>query len=143
MRSPDPYRVFRFIVEIDGLITAGFSEATGLQADSEVEDVIEGGVNHFVHKVVRVTKYPNVVLKRGLTDMRDLSLWHQEIVEGRVARRTIRVILQDSLGTQKWSWVVSDAYPVKWSVSDLNASGNSIAIESVEFAHHGLTRSPR
>jgi hypothetical protein len=33
-RKKDPYLSFRFLVEIQGLIVGGFSEVSGLQADS-------------------------------------------------------------------------------------------------------------
>ena len=40
----DPYLGFRFLVEIEGLIVGGFSEVSGLQAETEFEEVREGGV---------------------------------------------------------------------------------------------------
>ncbi|HYG80284.1 MAG TPA: phage tail protein [Pyrinomonadaceae bacterium] len=140
MRLPDPYKVFRFLVEINGTLAGGFSEVTGLEVRTEVDEYREGGVNDYVHKIAKETRYPNLTLKRGITDVTDLWEWHQQIVGGDIQRKTISVVLLDSLGEEKWRWVFRDAYPVKWNGTDLNATGNTVAVESVEFAHHGMTK---
>ena len=140
MRLPDPYQVFRFLVEIDGTRAGGFSEVTGLEVRTEVDEQREGGVNNFVHKIAKETRYPNLTLKRGITDRTDLWDWHQRVVLGQIERKTLAVVLLDELRREKWRWTFHDAYPVKWNGTDMNATGNTVAVESVEFAHHGMTK---
>jgi phage tail-like protein len=140
MRLPDPYKVFRFVVEINGTRVAGFSEVTGLERRTEVDDYREGGVNDYVHKIAKESRYPNLTLKRGITDVTDLWDWHQQVISGNVQRKTVSVVLLDSLGLEKWRWIFTDAFPVKWNGSDMNATGNTVAVESVELAHHGMTK---
>ncbi|PHP45458.1 hypothetical protein B6V01_004070, partial [Methanosarcinales archaeon ex4572_44] len=77
----DPYQSFRFLVEIHGLIVGGFSEVSGLQAETETEEIREGGVNDHVHKLPKITKYPNITLKRGITDSDILWRWHRDMSE--------------------------------------------------------------
>lgn len=140
-RRPDPYVGFPFIVEINGGEVAGFSEASGVEAETDVEDRLEGGMNDFVHKLAKHTKYSNISLKRGITAETELWDWYQEIVAGRIERKTISVILMDvKRRTEKWRWVFKDAWPVKWSGSGLNASTSAVFVESVDFAHHGLSK---
>ena len=140
MRAPDPYKVFRFVVEINGIQVGGFSEVAGLEVRTEVEERPEGGVNDYVHKIAKETRYPNLTLKRGITDATGLWDWHQQIVQGDIQRKTVSVILRDAQQQEKWRWVFRDAYPVKWNGTDLNATGNTVAVESVELAHHGMTK---
>ena len=140
MRLPDPYKVFRFAVEINGTRVGGFSEITGLEVRTEVEEQREGGVNDYVHKIAKETRYTNLTLKRGITDKTDLWDWHQQVVLGDVERKTVSVIVLDEIGKEKWRFVFRDAYPVKWNGTDLNASGNTVFVESVELAHHGMTK---
>lgn len=52
----DPYLNFRFLVEIHGLIVGGFSEVSGLQSETDIEEIREGGVNDYVHKLPKITK---------------------------------------------------------------------------------------
>ena len=136
----DPYRSFRFVVEVQGLVVAGFSSIGGLERATTLEDYREGGRNDFVHKLVTLTKYPNLVLKRGLANGTDLWDWHQKVIDGNVERESISVIVQDEKGQEAHRYVFEDAYPTKWNGSDLDASGNSVVVESVELAHHGMRR---
>ena len=139
-RKPDPYAILNFVVEINSITVGGFSEVSGLQAETEYESIREGGVNNYEHKLARITKYPNLTLKRGIFDADELWRWHEEVIDGRVQRNTITLKLKDRLKVDKWSWTFTDAYPVKWSVSDLNATSNTVALETVEFAHNGMKR---
>lgn len=140
MRLPDPYKVFRFVVEINGTRVGGFSEVMGLEVRTEVDEHREGGVNDYVHKHAKETRYTNLTLKRGITDKTDLWDWHQQVVLGDVERKTVSVVVLDATGQEKWRFVFRDAYPVKWNGTDLNASGNTVFVESVELAHHGMTK---
>ncbi|HYJ83084.1 MAG TPA: phage tail protein [Allosphingosinicella sp.] len=139
MARADPYSAFRFVVAIDQVQTGGFAKVKGLQRETKVDSFREGGVNDFEHKLVSLTTYPNLVLERGLVDP-TLWEWHQSVVEGRVKHRTILVTLRDELGADAFGWIVQGAFPVKWGVADFDAASGQIAVESVEFAHHGLLR---
>jgi len=139
-RRQDPYMNFRFIVEIEGLIVAGFSEVSGLTAETEFDEQREGGVNEFVHKLPKLTKYPNLTLKRGLTDSDVLWQWHHNATMGRVQRRTIHLVLLDSEANETWRWSFLQAYPVKWLGPEFKADSSTIALESLEIAHNGFTK---
>ncbi|MCK5056186.1 MAG: phage tail protein [Candidatus Aminicenantes bacterium] len=136
----DPFLSFKFHVEIDDLIVAGFSEVSGLQAEIETEEYKEGGVNDYVHKIPKAAKYANLVLKRGITDSDVLWQWHRDAVTGNIKRKTGRIILYDFQGNEKWRWTFEDAFPVKWSGPDFKADGSTSAVESIELAHHGIKK---
>ena len=140
MRDNDPYDGFRFRVEILGLQVGGFSQVTGLERDVQIEDYREGGLNDYTHKLATVTKYQNLTLKRGLADAIDLWQWHQDVVNGKIERRQINIVLLDSLGNEKWRWVFEKAYPVKWSGAEFNASSSAVFVETVEFVHNGIRK---
>lgn len=136
---------FYFRVELDGSGTAidnQFQEISGLEVEQETTDIKEGGLNDFVHRVPVRIKYNNLVLKRGLAVIdSDLVSWIQERLHpelqltGRVETRDLRVILMDEKRNDIRSWSFTRAYPVKWSVSNLNAQESSIAIETIEFSY--------
>ena len=98
MRDADPYGGFRFRVEILGLQVGGFTEVSGLEREVQVEDFREGGVNDYTHKLATVTKYPNLTLRRGIADAAELWQWHQDVVNGRIQRRQVNVVLIDICG---------------------------------------------
>jgi phage tail-like protein len=140
-REKDPYLSFRFVVEIDGIIVGGFSEVLGLQVEIDTEEYQEGGVNDHVHHLLKAAKYPRLVLKRGITNSDVLWKWQKQIVDGAITketRKTINIVLLDTEKNERWGWRCIDAYPVKWAGPDLNATGNNIAIESLELVHAGI-----
>ncbi|HEX6904117.1 MAG TPA: phage tail protein [Thermoanaerobaculia bacterium] len=136
----DPYTAFNFFVEIESLVVGGFSEVSGLQVETAVEEYQEGGENGFVHKLAGPTRYPNLVLKRGLTFIDTLWIWHQEVTSGKVQRRNGTLYLLDNRRLPAMWWDFKGAYPVKWIGPDLRADSNTIAVETVELVHQGLSR---
>jgi phage tail-like protein len=134
----DPYAGFRFLVEVEGLVVGGFSEVTGLEAEIETEEYREGGVNDYVHNLPKGTKYPAVVLKRGVADSDTLWKWHNKTRDGQIEFHTVHLILLDDQGNHKWDWRFNNACPVKWSVADFKADSSAVAIESLELSHKGI-----
>lgn len=138
LSARNPYMGYRFLVEFEGVTIGGFSDVSGLQAETKVTTFKEGGVNDHIHKIPEGTEHPNLVLKRGITDSRLLWLWHRGVVLGKVIRRNIFVVLLDAQGDERWRWLFINAYPVKWVGPDLKADSAAVGLESVEIAHDGI-----
>lgn len=138
----DPYRSFRFRVEIQGIGIAAFSEATIPDSSTDPIDYREGTDAPFQKKLSGLTKYGNITLKRGLTDGMELYEW-RKIVEqkgAQSARRNMSLILIDEEGNDKARWDVVEAWPLKYDPSDFNAKNNEVLIESLEIVHEGISR---
>jgi phage tail-like protein len=137
----DPYMSFNFLVEIEGLLVGGFSEVTGLQIETEVKDYREGGLNEYIHKLAGPTRYPaNLTLKHGLIDIETLWSWHQDVTQGIIERKNGSIYLLDPKRLPAMWWDFMEAYPVKWSGPDLNAGSGTVAMESVELVHKGISK---
>ena len=136
----DPFLAFNFLVEIQGLVVAGFTEVTGLQVEIEVESYREGGRNEYIHRLAGPALYPsNLVLKRGLTDI-ELWSWHQNAVRGAIERKNGSIVLLDAVGVWLWRWNFVEAYPVKWIGPEFRASAPAVAVETLELVHRGIYR---
>lgn len=136
----DPYMAFNFVVEIEGLLVGGFSECTGLQVETEVEEYAEGGLNEYTHHFRGRTKYPPLVLKHGLSMLDDLWFWQQDVTQGKFQRRNGTIYFLNSMQIPVTWWNFKNAFPVKWIGPELRAETNSVAFESVELVHQGLSR---
>jgi len=136
----DPYLGFRFLVEIQGLIVAGFTDVSGLQAEIETFEYREGGLNNYAHRLPGPVRYQNLVLRRGLTDIDNLWSWHRDVTRGIVRRRNGSVILVGDLGHLLWRWNFRGAYPVRWAGPDLRAESATVAVETLELSHQGLSK---
>jgi phage tail-like protein len=136
----DPYQVFNFLVEIEGILAGGFSECSGLQVETEFIDYREGGQNDFVHRFAGPTKYPPLMLKHGLTQIDGLWSWHQDVVKGKIKRSNGTIYLLDKQRIPVMWWDFKEAIPLKWTGPELRADSNAVAFESVELSHRGLSR---
>ena len=137
----DPYLAFNFHVEIEGLIVGGFSEVSGLQIETVVETYREGGLNEYEHKFGGMSRYPaNLVLKHGMTEIDFMWPWHNSVRQNNIQRRNGTIYLLDTLGERKAAWNFLGAYPVKWTGPELKADSNTVAFESIELVHRGITR---
>lgn len=139
MSRTDPYGSYRFTVEIDSLIVGGFSEVSGLERELETEEYDEGGVDRYTHSFPDRMSYPNLTLKRGMTDSAVFWNWLRGVEYGVVERRDGRILLMDSRGREVWGWSFREAYPVKWTGPELRADESTVAIETVELTHKGLS----
>lgn len=136
----DPYLGFRFLVEIEGLIEAGFSEVSGLQSQIETEAYREGGVNDFVHQLPTGAQYTNLTLKKGVVD-HTLLQWHRNAVHGDIQHKSLRVVILDNQGIEAQAWEVKDAFPVQWQGPELRADQDAVAVEAIELSHQGIEKS--
>lgn len=151
-----PLQAFQFFVTLDPadaylpplqaqlvpLVAAGaFQEVRGLGADLEVTAYPEGGVNDYVHQLPLRHTWQRITLRRGL--VRDSSLWDWYVAglsQSLGARRDGAVLLMTPGGTPAYAWIFRAGLAVKWSGPDLNAMQSTVAIESLEIAHEGLTQ---
>jgi phage tail-like protein len=138
---PDPYANFNFMLEIDGITVAGFSEVTGLNAESTPIEYREGNEALTTRKLPGLLKYSNLTLKRGVTDQKDLFEWVKTVEDGDVRRlKSMSVVLLDEQRNEAARWNLRFAWPTKYTVPDLKANANEIAIETLELCHEGLER---
>jgi phage tail-like protein len=136
----DPYLNYRFLVEIEGLVVGGFTEVSGLQSELAFQDYEEGGQNQFIHRLPGRLKYPNLVLKHGLTDLESLWSWHRDIADGKLKRHNGSIILLNTNFIECWCWSFIGGYPIKWTGPQLNAGSVQVAFESIEIVHQGITK---
>ena len=136
----DPATAFRFTVRFDALPPGGFTDCSGLTMETEVMDYREGGVNTHLWKFATRSKQSNLTLKRGIVN-KSLWNWYQEINLGFMHFRNGTVTVHDPSGDEDLiEFQILLAFPIKWVGPELSASGNNIAVETVEFAHQGLLR---
>lgn len=136
----DPLLALRFEVAIDGLPPAGFSECTGLQAELEVQEYREGGVNTYVHRFPTRMKHPVLTLRRGIVD-RAIWDWYDGILQGNFIRRIGSISVLDPAGADTVArWEFKGAFPSNWKGPELNAGQSNVAVETFELTHEGLTR---
>lgn len=140
MARTDPYKNCRFLVEIDGIVQAGFSDCAGFGSSVEVIEYREGGDAPTVRKLPGKTTYPDITLKWGITDARDLYDWHATAVAGKAERRNGSIILLDDSGAEKVRWNFFAAWPSKYEGPSLSGKGNEVAIDALTLSCERVER---
>jgi phage tail-like protein len=140
----DPYRGFRFRVEISGIQIAAFSEAT--VPDSTVESVQyrEGTDPVYKRSLSGLTSYGKLNLKKGLTDSMDLYNWFQMVsTQGsgaKGAQKNVSLILMEAGGADKARWNVINAWPSRYESSGFNAGSSDVMVETFELTMEYMIR---
>ena len=118
-----------------------FQEVTGLSSEISVEEVREGGLNEYAHKLPTGAKYGNLVLKRGFITDSAVTDWCRDAVENfDFDPVDVNVSLLNEEHEPLAAWEFMGAFPVKWSVSDFKAQENAIVVESLELAYRMFRR---
>jgi phage tail-like protein len=112
-------------------------ECSGLSSETDVIEYREGG-DPFVRKLPGLTRYGRIVLRRGLTDNRELWDWRQTVVTGQIQRRSGVIVLMDDARKEVLRWRFVEGWPAKYEGPVLNGRSSEVAIESIEIEHEGL-----
>src|SRR5688572_6155784 len=128
----DPYGQFNFVIEIDGVVRGGFSEASGLTTDTNVIEYREGQEITTVRKLPGLMKYNNIVLKRGWTKDRSLWDWRKKVIDGKTQRNSGSIVLLDEARNEALRWNFREGWPSKWEGPALNAKTSEVAVETLE-----------
>jgi len=140
-RPQDPFASQNFKLEIQGITVAGFSECTGLNAETNIIEYRNGNDDIFPRKLPGLSKFGNVTLKAGLTTDNSLFTWHKQVMDGNITRQNVSIIvLDESRKTEGARYNLVNAWPSKYIGPDLKANANEIAIEAIEIAHEGMVR---
>jgi phage tail-like protein len=134
----DPYGQFNFLIDIEGVTAGGFTEVSGLNAESDVIEYREGSDPATVRKLPGLLKYGNITLKHGYTD--NTALWdlRKTTENGQTRRFDGAIVLLDEGRQEALRWNFRAGWVSKYEGATLNSTTSEAAIESVEIAHEGL-----
>ena len=137
-----PTPKFSFVIDIAGVATnVRFQEMTGLDIETQPIEFRRGASPNFAAiKMPGIRKFGNVTLKRGIFAKDNKLLdWLGSVKANTAQRSTVTIKLLDESGRPTMTWTLANAWPAKVSGPDLKASGNEVAVESIELAYEGLT----
>jgi phage tail-like protein len=129
----DPFSAFNFLVEIDGVTVAGFSECSGLNTETDVIEYRTGNLDITVKKLPGMKKFGNITLKRGFTDSKELWEWRKTVLDGKTERQSGSVVLLNEAREPALRWTFREAWPRKWEGPAFNAKTNDVAVETLEL----------
>jgi phage tail-like protein len=115
---------------------AMFQEVTGFNAELQTEEVKQGGENRYSQVLPTHAKYTDLVLKRGLIVNSAVVKWCKDAIENLIIMPiTVTVTLLNEKNQPLLTYNLVNAWPRKWSVSDLNAQESRIVLETLELSY--------
>jgi len=135
------YKKFKFVVEIAGVVFAGFQTCGEISVENAKIEHHEGG-SLIPNKSPGKVTVADVELTRGATQDKDLWDWMRQAIElGAIVsedelKRSISIVQQDRAGNEIDRWDLINAWPVKFVASagwDNDADEN--LMESITLAY--------
>jgi len=136
-----PIPAFHFKVSWNNL-DIGFSDVSGLTQEIQPIEYRDGLMSGTTLPLKRpgMRKANNISLKRGIVEKNnDLFIWFNNNGAPNVERRDLLITLLNDEGNPVMVWTVSQAWPSKCEGPGLKATGNEVAVETVELVHEGIS----
>lgn len=129
---------------VEPICSGSFSEASGFEASMEPHSIAEGGRNWGEVKRAGKTTFATLVLKRGMTEDRNLWIWFEGMANGGYAYRlNARVVVlspdqaaDEATGVLRYEF--ANCLPVKIKMADLSSTSSEIGIEEMHLDHEGM-----
>ena len=137
----DPFGSFNFRVEIDGLDCGGFRSVQGLEVSIDAIEYHVGDQRMPMKRAGR-PKVGNIVLEKGYINTDVLWRWCEEVMNGRISRKSGSIVLMTDNGLGECTrYNFFNAWPTKWSGFKLEGKGNEALVETLELAVERIQRS--
>jgi len=135
-----PMPKFYFSVDIDDLTDLSFLEVSGLEVEADNISYRHGNDPSFgTIQMPGVKKSGNLILKKGVFANEDLyQSLISKIALNTYKRMTVVIRLLDKNAEPRITWQINNAFPLKYSSTDMNSESSEAAIESIEFSHQGI-----
>ena len=135
-----PMPKFYFSVDIDDLTDLSFLEISGLEVEADNISYRHGNDPSFgTIQMPGVKKSGNLILKKGVFANEDLyQSLISKIALNTYKRMTVVIRLLDENTEPRITWQINNAFPLKYSSTDMNSESSEAAIESIEFSHQGI-----
>lgn len=132
-----------FALELKKATIGGITEVGGLAVEVDVVEYHQataGGVT-VTKKRPGAAKYSEITLKRPLSAEKSLWTWVKDIRDGKKDYRADgAVVLFDISNAEVGRWTFTNAWPSKWSASDLDVGSDDPMMEEVTLVIELLTR---
>ena len=147
IKNTYPLPIYNYRVEIDG-IAISFSQVSGLNISyppqTYKESRIEGGkagprVMRMPGQLAEITITLQKGVVRGGVSLQPLYEWINNTQINQTQKKDVSISLLDEEGTPVITWTVIDAFPTGLEGPSFDASGEDVAMESLQLTADRIT----
>jgi phage tail-like protein len=136
------HKRFKFVVQVDGLVSAGFQKCSELSAEIANVEYYEGG-SLIPNKSPGRLTFSDVTLERGATEDHELFDWFEDVAVTSSGlgltdvdyKRNLDIVQQDRDGTTLRRWTLTRAWPTKFVAGEWDNEADENVIESVTLTY--------
>jgi len=135
-----PLPKFYFSVDIDDLTDLPFLEVSGLEIEADNISYRHGNDPSWgTIQMPGIKKSGNLILKKGVFAKDDIyQSLISKIALNTYKRMTIVIRLLDESTQPRMTWQIKNAFPLKYTSTDMNSESSESSIETIEFSHQGI-----
>ena len=135
-----PLPKFYFSVDIDDLTDLPFLEVSGLEIEADNISYRHGNDPSWgTIQMPGIKKSGNLILKKGVFAKDDIyQSLISKIALNTYKRMTIVIRLLDETTQPRMTWQIKNAFPLKYTSTDMNSESSVSSIETFEFSHQGI-----
>lgn len=136
----DPYRNYKWRVEVDGFTRAGFSKVSGLGVEVEDIEYREGDQAEFMSHYSGQVSFPDITLERGMSNDSDFLEKLNQVFnaadgvsqgDNDMTRFNCSIYLRGKDGADKFQWKVDGNWAKALEFDDLDATANDILLNRI------------
>lgn len=125
-----------------GKTLISFARVSNLQRSLEHEEVVEGGLNGFIHVLTKPgTQAGTLTLEKGVVADESVTAIMEALGPGARISVPVTITLYHR-DEEAWqpvrSWGFEDGVVTRWELTELDGLGSTVAIEKLEISHAGL-----
>ena len=145
----DPYRNFKFRIQLDSKDVAGLSKCSALKKTTESTDWREAGDPSSSRKLPGKTSYEAITLEAGITHDTTFETWANQVnnFQGDAAmslkdfRKDILIQVYNEAMQKVISYKVYRCWVSEYqALPELDASANAVAIQTIKLENEGWER---
>lgn len=147
----DPYKNYKFTVELLGRTVLGVSKVSALKRTTEVVKHRDGGDNSTDFKSPGRTTYEPLTMERGITFNAEFEKWANLVhplagdptIDLKDYKQDLTLVLRNERGLPVKRYFLRRCWVSEYTaVPDLDANANAVAIESLKVELEGWERDP-
>jgi len=126
---------FCFEINVEGFtdVNQAFTRVSGIVSNSEAMEYMQG-TDSFVRKNPGRVTFEDVTLERVYNGQDDFYTWRRSIEDGGTEKKPVQIYMKDRQLQIVRHMTLVEAWPVRWELPELDASGSGAATERITLS---------
>ena len=126
------------IPDVAGDVNQAVTRGSGVVSTSEPMEFMQG-TDPYVRKGVGRTSYEDVTLERIYNGSDSFYGWRLDVEGGSIVRRDVKIEMMKANGEVARTMMCMGAWPSRWELPEMDASGSSGAVERISLTVERVT----